>query len=871
MNRSLLASLLVLAATASAPATAQAVSATVNAATQLRVTAVTNTDTRPVGFNLTNGLALSANYFQVAFQVQVDASFGLVNNTGTGGTIVYTVNEVVTGFGLSPTTAGPHATVLQLASPQTRTGTLRVTFSGSGTASVDLGNDSSTEWTQANGSPWQQQVAIVGTLPIRLATSLSSSSHALTVTFIPDPPLAQLPLANPGFENGLIGWNSFGNAFAEAANPPNIEPRTGNSVGKMYGMFSGGFNVSGFYQEFMAAAGETYVLDCHARHWSSDALTGGGAPNANWAEKKIEFFDASGTMIGHVEQLALDGTMPTDTWVHTPTVFATAPAGTVTVRAVLLFLQPGLAGGAAHFDDVAFARQDGCGAFTLTTGVNGGPQNATHACFTVDVTAAHGVRICGIDVFGVVWNNSYQATLLRHRTLTDHTQLTAATNRPEDWCEVATLSVPVGGTNVLHEMALANATDSLDLPSGQHLLAIRGAPQAFFLISNTPNTTRTVSDPGVNLTFHGGLVIDSFGNLLPNCIDCTLHYEVATAPVLPSPCKATVEVVGTSCGSEANMVYEQFTAGNPWDLTGFDVILRATGSGAMLRTAPGTPIVPAVGPNLGLYADSASPRIPLGFDLAAFGLPQVTDISVAFHGSIFLGGVGNTSGNESATTLGGETVPRVMALWNRYDAGYGETIHVDVNPGVETIVTFKNMNESIGLLVQTFQVVIRPNAMRIRFSPTAFFNDDGMVGFHNGVPFAPNARSQVDLTTRPTTATHPSARRELRLVGVTRPLLGTSFDVRLDDNPGTGVLFAEIGTTGIPLPLPVPKYAAGCFQYLSDAAGLLGVSSAPSHTFRIPIPDDTSLLGQPVALQATTFENGVAMTSHALQAITSNF
>jgi hypothetical protein len=863
---------LLLAAVANAPALAQGVGATVTAATQLRVTAVSNSDTRPIGFNLSGGLNLSANYFLTAFYVQVDSTFALANNTNTGGAIVYTVNEGVTGFGLSPTTAGPHAVVLQLSSPQTRTGTLSVTFNGSGSASIDIGDDNSVEWTQAAGSPWQQHVAVQGNLPIRVATSLSSSSHALSVQFTPDAPLAQLPLTNNGFENGLSDWQTFGNVFAEAVSPPNVEPRNGSGVCKMYGLFNNSFNVSGAYQVFAASSGETYALDCHARHWSGDALSGAGTPNANWAEKKIEFFDAAGTLLGHAEQVALDGTMPTDTWVHTPAVVATAPVGTVTVRAVLLFLQPALDGGAAQFDDVAFDRSEGCGAFTLTTDDNAGTGAALTAYFTLDVTAVHGVSICGIDVISAGWSSVIQATLYRHKTLTDYTQLTPATSGPENWCEVAALSGQGVGPGSPARWSLANATNSLDLQPGQHLLSIRPAQNGYLRMQYSPTTSRSLTDAGANLTFRGGAIVDNAGAVSTGCIDCAFHYDVASAPILQSPCAAAVTVVGSSCGSAPNMVYEQFSSANPWDLTTSDIVVETLGAGIRLNTRPHTQLYPVVGPDLGLQQDSASPLIPLGFDLGVFDMPTVNAISVCSNGSIFFGGVGNTTHTESAITLGNDVVPRLMPLWNHFEMGNGETIHVDVYPGTETVVTFRNMNEYVALNTQTFQVVIEPQTMRIRYAPNSYFTDDGMVGFYNGVPFSPpNAQSRVDLTAGLTPMTYMRARPELALVGVTRALLGNSLDVRLDNNPGLGGVLAEIGFATAGVPLPSPPFATNCTRYVGGGAVMLGLALSPSSTFSMAIPNNTHFLGLPFGLQGASLENGVIMTSNALEAITSNF
>ena len=69
-------------------------------------------------------------------------------------------------------------------------------------------------------------------------------------------------LTNPGFEDGLNGWNVFGNAYPEAANPPEIVPFEGNGVAKMFGNFSGGFDVTGIFQEFVAAP------EARQRYWA---------------------------------------------------------------------------------------------------------------------------------------------------------------------------------------------------------------------------------------------------------------------------------------------------------------------------------------------------------------------------------------------------------------------------------------------------------------------------------------------------------------------------------------------------------------------------------------------------------------------------
>ncbi len=183
----------------------------------------------------------------------------------------------------------------------------------------------------------------------------------LAIALIAAPAFGQNLLVNPGFENPPLsmgtppsGWLAFGNAYAEGANPPQFVPHTGQGLCSMFGNWTGGFNVSGIFQEFPSAPGEMWQLSSWARHWSGDALIGGGAPNSNWVVQKIAFFDASNTEIGGVESTILDGTFPVDVWHYGAPIVGTAPPGTVKVQALILYLQPMFDGGAAHIDDVDF-------------------------------------------------------------------------------------------------------------------------------------------------------------------------------------------------------------------------------------------------------------------------------------------------------------------------------------------------------------------------------------------------------------------------------------------------------------------------------------------------------------------------------------
>jgi hypothetical protein len=174
---------------------------------------------------------------------------------------------------------------------------------------------------------------------ILIATASVASANALT---------------NPGFEAGLTGWIPFGNVYHQTDLPPQFVPHSGTGLVSMFGPFSGGFGVSGMFQEFPTMPGAQWEMSSYARHWSQDALTGPGAPNSNWVVQKMAFFDAGNNEIGGAESTILDGTFATDTWFFSGPIVGVAPPGTVKVQALILFLQPGFDGGAAHIDDVSF-------------------------------------------------------------------------------------------------------------------------------------------------------------------------------------------------------------------------------------------------------------------------------------------------------------------------------------------------------------------------------------------------------------------------------------------------------------------------------------------------------------------------------------
>lgn len=164
-------------------------------------------------------------------------------------------------------------------------------------------------------------------------------------------------LANPGFDEAggsFNGWLHFENSYISLPEEPH---RSAPASAKMFGNFTGGFNVTPILQVFPANEGEEYTMTGYSFVSSGDPMIGGGPPDRNWAVMKIAFFDAAsgGNEIGGTDVIIATGLTPQDAWLF-HTVSSVAPVGTQRVEALFLYLQPEgvFDGGACFVDDATF-------------------------------------------------------------------------------------------------------------------------------------------------------------------------------------------------------------------------------------------------------------------------------------------------------------------------------------------------------------------------------------------------------------------------------------------------------------------------------------------------------------------------------------
>jgi hypothetical protein len=153
-------------------------------------------------------------------------------------------------------------------------------------------------------------------------------------------------LVNPSFDTDLSGWTTFGNVYYDGRNWARRTPTGG---AKLYGTFTPDED-SGMFQQFEADSGGVWKLDLYSMTTCVESPMSISVDNMVMA--RIVFKDAVGAEIGYGESVVGDPSMPLGTWTK-HTVLAQAPAGTDSVAAYVLFIQPTLENGAVWIDDLS--------------------------------------------------------------------------------------------------------------------------------------------------------------------------------------------------------------------------------------------------------------------------------------------------------------------------------------------------------------------------------------------------------------------------------------------------------------------------------------------------------------------------------------
>jgi hypothetical protein len=154
-------------------------------------------------------------------------------------------------------------------------------------------------------------------------------------------------LVNPSFNTDLSGWTAFGNAYYEGRNWAHL---TSTGSCKLYGTFVAGLD-SGVFQQLPATPGSIWKFNINVMTSCRESPIQTG--NSNVVVANLLFKDAAGGDLGTSEAVILGDTAPLGTWTN-HTVYGTAPAGTDSIAAYVLFVQDDevLDQGAAWIDDL---------------------------------------------------------------------------------------------------------------------------------------------------------------------------------------------------------------------------------------------------------------------------------------------------------------------------------------------------------------------------------------------------------------------------------------------------------------------------------------------------------------------------------------
>jgi len=214
-------------------------------------------------------------------------------------------------------------------------------------------------------------------------------------------------LLNPSFEdlgpNGATQnylWTKTGNAYTFNGNA-----RSGSRSGKLYGNFTGSPNTSRVYQEFAVVPGDVYAGATYYYNLPSDHMQG-----ANTCSMVIEWRTGANAVISRKSVLLLNSSSEQNVYKRI-TSYDTAPANAAKARFLIEFSQPGMAAGAAFFDDLVFGKIT-CPVCPADFNQDGGIDGADVESFFVawesggvdaDVNGDGGVDGGDVQSFFVVW------------------------------------------------------------------------------------------------------------------------------------------------------------------------------------------------------------------------------------------------------------------------------------------------------------------------------------------------------------------------------------------------------------------------------------------------------------------------------------
>ncbi|MFT4840428.1 MAG: hypothetical protein ACI8UD_003781 [Planctomycetota bacterium] len=500
-----------------------------------------------------------------------------------------------------------------------------------------------------------------------------------------------------------------------------------------------------------------------------------------------------------------------------------------------------------------------------------GPQTATY-----NAAASRGFNFVAnvaftIDQLDVPTDNQLAGDLASYYVEVNGAQVFLSVNQPGAVLTPGIPQIQIGDavTIVGHWNSLTQAHNSY--AAGAPLTAnLQGVPHTFYRAA-----AGFIAAPG----FVGGGFGGGFSGSMGRC-------DVYTSPVVGAALNTSY---GASCGGNGSnpAFYELFADATVANATLNDgtLILTAGASGYQGAWAPATAAALFVAPTAAAIPMATGDDGQVTYT-PAFGpmpTPYGPQASLQVHGNAIIGFGGAAityPGTNSYTPTGPGFAGNLgggLYAWHDYninETGSGQILAEEVGStlyitwdGVESYSSPTVLNPS----TLQFQINLTTGDVRIVFfsidaNATSTFGSAHLVG-----AVAPGGSADpgsIDLLTATAQElTMITATLDLELVGTTRPIIGTNWDLTTNNieavSPFGITFFGDRAAVALPL-TAIGLAAPGCDINLSTLLGnITGIAAAGSATISLALPNNPALVGALLSAQtlALSLTNGANITT----------
>jgi len=362
---------------------------------------------------------------------------------------------------------------------------------------------------------------------------------------------------------------------------------------------------------------------------------------------------------------------------------------------------------------------------------------------------------------------------------------------------------------------------------------------------------------------------------------------VTTSPAA-SGVLATNTVLGQGCVAAYNSFYESFASAAPaaTALTGGVLLLIPTGSGYQGSWLPGSASAFFVPPVAGVAlatGDDGVVAYPIASGAFATAQGPQSQLLVSGNGIVAWGGAAiDYPGTNSYTPSPGGILNSALGgvyFWHDYnvgEAGSGQILAEEAQGvlyltwnGVESYATPETANPStVQAQFDLATGIVRLVFVSVDGNATSAFGSAHLVGV--SAPGASNNPGSVSLaaaTGAQLLAQSPEV-APLAVAGVTRPVLGTAWNLQVSNIPATGLVGVDvIGLSDPAIPDLFFLGAPGCGLRASVDVTYTWFVAGGTHTYSLAIPSTPSLASFELFTTSAVFQ---VPAINAFGAITSN-